>query len=209
MKFFMGILLICFSNILIAENIAIGDLKNNGIRDWKEEQFEGRTAYTLERQDGKVVIRANSRGTASALVYKKKIDLKKTPWLNWRWKINNKLLVANEQSKEGDDYPARIYVIKDGGFWSFEALNYVWSSVQFAGTRWDNAFSSSAKMIAVQGLSDETNVWVDNKRNVLDDWKRAFGEGASEIDGIAIMTDTDNSQSRAKAWYGSIYFSSE
>jgi hypothetical protein len=154
---------------------------------------------------------AESRGTASGLFREGTIDLTSTPWLNWSWKVENVLSGLNEREKSGDDYPARIYVVAKGGiaFWKTRALSYVWSGSEAPGAMWPNAFTSNAVMIAVRGAADRPGELVAEKRNIREDWKRAFGEDIREIDAVAIMTDTDNSGLSARAWYGQPWFSAE
>jgi hypothetical protein len=168
-----------------------------------------------------MVLKADSVNASSGLVLKKKIDLLKTPYINWRWLTTNKLPSFDETSKAGDDYVARVYVVIDGGMmiWKSQCLSYVWSSNQAKDTIWNNAFvGSKVKMIAVRGQEANINQWYDEKRNVFNDLVAQFGDKGSDkknqdayryIDVIAIMTDTDNSGSQATAYYGDIIFSAQ
>lgn len=116
---------------------------------------------------------------------------------------------VSERDKAGDDYAARIYVVAKGGlaFWKTRALSYVWASREPEGSMWANAFTANAQMIAVRSGSAELGELILEKRNVREDWMRAFGEDIDTIDAVAIMTDTDNSGQRARAWYGQPWFS--
>ncbi|MGJ8581352.1 MAG: DUF3047 domain-containing protein, partial [Psychromonas sp.] len=137
------------------------------------------------------------------------------------WLTTSKLSGLNEQTKSGDDYVARIYVVIDGGFavWSSQCLSYVWSSNQAQGEVWNNAFiGDRVKMIAVRGEDANINQWYEEKRNVYKDLIEHFGNKGSEannqkayryIDVIAIMTDTDNSNGLAESYYGDISFSAQ
>lgn len=162
---------------------------------------------------------AISQQSASGLVLEKRIDLLETPVLNWSWLIKKALPPLDERSKEGDDYVARVYVVIDGGllFWNTLSLSYVWSSSQHSGQVWDNAYAgSNVKMVAIRGSDADTEQWFHEKRNVYNDLIQFFGDRGSDennlesyryIDAIAIMTDTDNSQTQAEAFYGDLYFS--
>jgi hypothetical protein len=177
---------------------------------WEEKAFMGRTTYELLQQDGNTFLRARSSGTASGLYRKQKVDLQDYPYLNWRWKINRRLAGLDETSKTGDDYAARIYVIvKDGLlFWKTRAICYVWSANMQKGSVWDNAYAGeSVKMVAVRSSGDELEKWYEEKRNVFRDFARLFGVDVSEIDSIAVMVDTDNSQQEATGYYANINFS--
>jgi len=195
-----------------AERLIIGDFSSSSLADWDAKYFEGETRYTFHQLDGMTVLKAVSKDSASGLVKKKKIDLRKHPWLNWRWRIENHLGEMNEKQKAGDDYAARIYVIVSGGlfFWRTRALSYVWSSNLPRGEAWPNAFAGDkAMMVAVRTRSDSTSTWYTEKRNVYQDLKRYFGEEIRYIDAIAVMTDTDNSHGKAVSLYGDIFFTAD
>ena len=95
--------------------IKVGNFSSGTLQGWEEKEFLGNTKYTLIDSDNGRVLKATSSKAASGLFLEQKIDLRKTPYLNWSWKIDNTLGNLNEQSKPGDDYPARIYVVKKGG----------------------------------------------------------------------------------------------
>lgn len=211
MKIFALLLLLLASYVTGAERIDIAKMDNISIEEWSVEEFAGQTDYRIVMVDGERVLQAISKASASGLYRKQRIDLRETPFLNWRWRVDQPLNPQDEQNKAGDDYSARIYALVSGGiaFWRTKALNYVWSSSQPVGTQWDNAYTSQAKMIAVESGNDSVGEWRLYKRNVADDMYQLFGEHVTHIDGIAIMTDTDNSQGQAKAYYGDIYFTRE
>ena len=114
----------------------------------------------------------------------------------------------NEFTKAGDDYCARIYVIFKHAtfFWKTELLTYVWSSNQPIGATWPNAYTSNAMTVAVQSGSKNLGRWLSQKRHVSADYRRLFGKDRQVADGVALMTDTDNSGQSATAYYGNIFF---
>ncbi len=162
-------------------------------------------------ENGRTALHAQSNATASGLYREMSIELGKTPILNWTWQIGNILAGADERTRAGDDYPARVYVIFSGGmmFWRTRAINYVWSSKRPVGSGWPNAFTGNAYMIAVESGSKRAGRWVEERRDVLSDYRQAFGEEPGPVDAVAIMTDTDNTGTTATAWYGDIWFSSK
>ncbi len=192
-----------------------------GMDYWDPKIFAGTTHYLPLVSDNKKVLEAKSEGAASGLMYREKIDLLKTPYINWSWQIKKKLPELNEQVKSGDDYVARIYVVVGGGFfsWDTKALNYVWSSGKEAEKVWDNAYTgSNVKMLSVRTNESQLNTWYNEKRNVYQDMIRYFGDKGSPvanqeayqfIDIIALMTDTDDSQLSAETLYGPISFSAD
>jgi hypothetical protein len=201
-----------FHSALGAEQIRLGDFSSGSLRDWETQSFKGRTDYRLVDVDGVKVLKAVSASGASGLFRKQRVDLNRTPFLNWRWRVENGLGRLNEQSKAGDDYAARLYVVVDGGlaFWRKKALNYVWASASPKGKVWPNAFAGRhVMMIALRSSGDQAGVWYQEKRNVREDLRAQFGEDIRAVDAVAIMTDTDNAGGRATAYYGDIFFSAK
>lgn len=190
---------------------SVSVLRSGDLTGWEEKEFEGNTRYTPAHDRDVAVIEARSNGTASGMVRKITVDLTQTPYLNWQWRIANVLTGNDERSKQGDDYPARVYVVVSGGlfFWKTRAINYVWSSHQPPGATWPNAYTSNAQMLAVRSGPEQIGHWVKETRNVREDLRKFFGEDIREIHAVAIMTDTDNTGAQATAYYGDIFFSSE
>jgi len=190
--------------------VDIGLFSENDTSGWEIREFAGATDYSLTLVDGKQVLVAESRQSASAYYKKIKVDLEKTPILNWSWRKEQSIDPGNELDKNGDDFVARIYVVKSGGlfFWNTVALNYVWSYQHKRNATWDNPFAGSkGKMLAQRDASDPQATWFKEQRNVVMDFKALLGKDIRQIDGVAIMTDSDNSGLSARALYGDIYFS--
>jgi len=193
-------------------HIPIGVFSSNTLEGWEEKVFDQQTSYVLTQIDHDIALKAQSNDSASGLFKELVVDIKKYPYLNWRWRIEGRLPALDETKKQGDDYAARIYVVVSGGlfFWRTKALNYVWSSRAEKDVEWPNAFApDNAHMVAARTASDQTGVWYVEKRNIYEALKHWFGDEVSSIDAIAIMTDTDNSDGKATAFYGDIYFSAE
>jgi len=192
-----------------AMNLMVGNFSGGDLEDWQSKSFQGMTRYRLVVQEGRQVLEAESQRAASGLVREIRVDLEKRPNLNWSWRVNNVLTGIDERTKTGDDYPARVYVIVSGGiaFWRTRTLIYVWSSLQPTGSMWKNAYTDNACVMALQ--SGKAAGWVSERRNVRADLNRCFDDDITAIDAVAIMTDTDNSQQEATAWYGDIFFSIE
>ncbi|MDH5377441.1 MAG: DUF3047 domain-containing protein [Gammaproteobacteria bacterium] len=191
--------------------VSFAEFSKSNLQGWEPHEFDGKTRYQIVSLDNRTVLMASSEAAASGLVKKQRVDLNKTPFLNWSWRVENTLSPINEKSKKGDDYPARLYIIVSGGlfFWKTKALNYVWASEQKTGSVWPNAYTSNAQMLAVESGGDRAGKWVHEKRNVKADLKKLFGEDIQYIDALALMSDTDNSKKTAISYYGDIFFSTE
>jgi hypothetical protein len=193
-----------------ADRYQISAFSNGSLAEWQEKSFAGNTDYQLVRLEGEQVLQATSQASASGLFKKSSINLRKYPYLNWRWRVENRIESGDERKKSGDDYVARLYLVINHKyfFWKSLALSYVWANKSKKGEIWNNAFAGDAvKMFALRSAENETGLWVSEKRNVYEDLKLAFGEEINSIDAVAIMTDTDNSRSKAKAYYADIFFS--
>ena len=191
------------------EVVEVGLFSQSILSGWKEKTFEGNTQYDLNGEDDARYLRAVSDMSASAFYKKIKVDLQKTPYLNWSWRIDEGLPALQERTKQGDDYAARVYVIVKLGVapWKTRALNYIWSSAEQVQDAWPNVFVDKAMMIPLRSSSDKEGQWQSEKVNVAVDFKNHFGLDVRFIHGVAIMTDTDNSSLSAAAAYGDIFFS--
>ena len=190
-----------------AERLEVAAFARGDLEHWEAKRFKGETQYRA--RDGGLC--ADSKGAGSGLVREIHIDLTRTPVLHWSWRLERALAPGDEQSKPGDDYAARVYVVFSGGplFWRTRAINYVWSAAQPAGTIWPNAFTANAQMVAAESGSAHAGEWVAERRDVRADFHRLFGADAMQADAVAIMTDTDNGGGSAAACYGDIWFGSE
>lgn len=179
------------------------------IAAWPTRSFEGETDYRLVTRDGATVLQASPRGQASARYLERGIDLTATPYLHWCWQIERIYPGLDETTKAGDDYPARVYVVRKTGLlpWQVQSVNYVWSSTQSAGAAWPNAFTPRAHLLAVQGGEARVGEWVAEVRNVRADFQAMFGDAPASIDGIALMSDGDNAGVDGTSWYAHIGFS--
>lgn len=203
--------LFCFSvNTSQAGQLPVADFSTSSLEGWEGKVFEGKSSYKLFHLNDKKVLAAESQNSASGLIKKVHVDIKKYPYLNWSWRIENRLDIENEKIKTGDDYAARIYVVVDGGIlvWRTKAVSYVWANGASKGEIWKNAFAGkNALMMALRSRQDKISTWYYEKRNIYEDLKKLFGTEFHYIDAIALMTDTDNSHGQVKAYYGDIYFS--
>lgn len=184
------------------------------------------TAYAVVKDGDTVVVRATSRASASGLTKDVKIDPKEYPIVRWRWRVENLLKAADVHTKQGDDYPARLYItfeydpdkVSFGrkakyqagkiifGDIPIAAINYIWDAKAPRGLFIDNAYTDFAKMIVVESGAQGLGTWKDEERNIYEDYKKAFDGEPPMINGVAIMTDTDNTKETATAYYGDILF---
>ncbi len=205
------VLLFLATSVAHGEKVMVGDFSNNSLHNWKEKVFEGKTTYQLYNDNSHTVLNAVSSNSASGLFKEIDIDLSKTPIIHWSWKVKNTLNSKNERIKSGDDFAARIYVVfsDDPYFWQTKTLNYVWANQARAGEHWPNPFTSNAHMLAIKTGNEPSGQWFTESRNVLEDIETTFGKHITDIQAIAIMTDTDQTGAATEAWFGDIWFSAK
>lgn len=171
---------------------------------WEAQVFRNKppTAYAVARG----VIEARCDRSASGLVRREKVDLGKTPFLRWRWKVESLYSNLDERTRQGDDYPARVYVVIDGGLlpWRTRTLVYVWSSTSAQGSDWPSAYTAQAHVVALR--SGNPGAWQEERRDVRADFRRYFGLDVAAIDGVALMTDCDDAGGSTRAWYADLRF---
>lgn len=185
--------------------ILIDDLSGGLSKNWKTKSFKGTTEYRIDSENGSPCIRAVSKGSASALYYPIEFDPARYPFISWRWKIEGTLLKGDARKKSGDDYAARVYVVFPSVFfWKTRALNYIWANRLPRGEAVPNAYTSNACMIALESGNQKAGQWVEEERNIVEDFRRCFGEDPPEAGAVAIMTDTDDTGGEAEACYGII-----
>lgn len=190
-----------FQNQLVIAAFSKGDLSG-----WKTKIFKGETEYSIVQTDGRKALRAISRNAASGLVKKLDSDPAHYPLLRWSWKIKHTLKREDATKKSGDDFVARVYVVFPRTlFWKTRAINYVWSANLPKGTVLPNAYTANAVMVAVESGDGKAGVWVNEERNIFEDYKRFFGEEPPHLGAVALMSDTDNTGEEAEAYFGDIF----
>ena len=185
------------------------------------------TRYALAADAGQTVIRADADKSMSGLIHTIRVDTRRFPLLRWRWKVAAPVAEADMTQKRGDDYAARVYVMFDypaarlpfstrmkmqlaesiyGQKIPAAALNYVWDNRQPVGTIQANTYTDRARMVVLRSGAGQAGQWITETRDLRADFRAAFGEEAPDVVALAIATDTDNTGSRAVAWYGDFAF---
>lgn len=204
-----------------------GDALPAGWQPWILSAFKRSTDYRLVNKDGFTVMQADARSSASGLIHPLSIDPRQQPLLEWRWKIDQPIAQADNTQKHLEDSPVRLLVSFDGDidslppqeqlFFSsirlltgqqlpYATLMYIWENRMPRGTVIANQHTSRIKMIVAESGHEHLGIWRHISRNVLEDFRRAFGEEPGRITAVGIMTDTDNTGGEAQAWYGDIDF---
>ncbi len=198
----------------LAEKIKVFEFTESELKNLKIKKVRGadnKTKYSIGNNEFGNFIKSEAENAASGLGKEIKIDLTKTPFLNITWKVEKDLLGINENSKKGHDYAARVFVIKKTGATplSNRAMNYVYSSNNKVNTSQPSPYTKKSIDYVLSTTKNQLNEWVTVKVNVKEHFKKFHDLELNDIEGVAIMTDTDNSKRTAIAYYQNIYFSLE
>ncbi len=172
---------------------------------------DNKTEYSVGSNENGNFLRAIADNAASGLGKEMKIDLNKTPFINITWKVEMDLKGIKENTKKGHDYAARVFAIKKTGATplSNRAINYVFSSNNDVGDNRPSPYTKKSIDNVLASTKDNLNEWITVKANVKEDFKRFHNLDVNELDGLAIMADTDNSKMKSIAYFQNIYFSAQ
>jgi len=213
MKLFLKSILtfLIFVNTLNAEILNVFEFTEEEFKTLKSRKVKGETKWSLGSNENGKFIRAEAEGVGSGLGKEILIDLNKTPFINITWKVEKDLPGIVENSKKGHDYAARVFVVKKTGATALSnrAVNYVFSSNSSTNESWPSPYTKKSIDFVLSTTKNHLNEWVTVKANVKDHFKKLHDLDVDELNGIAIMTDTDNSKLKAISYYQNIYFSSK
>ena len=201
-------------SVSFAEEVKVFDFTEEELETLKVRKVRGadaKTNYSVGSNENGNFLKAVANNAASGLGKQIKIDLNKTPFLNITWKVEKDLKGINERSKKGHDYAARVFVVKKTGATSLSnrAMNYVFSSNEDINVFHPSPYTKKSIDYVLATTKDHLNEWVTVKVNVKEHFKKFHDLDLDEINGIAIMADTDNSRLKSISYYQNIYFSSE
>tara|TARA_B100001121_G_C18588790_1_gene573560 strand:+ start:39 stop:689 length:651 start_codon:yes stop_codon:yes gene_type:complete len=216
MKIFLNILIssIITINLCLADELKVFDFTEAELSELQVRKVRGadnKTLYTIGTNNDGNYLKSVADNAASGLGKEIKINLNKTPFINITWKIEKDLSGIKENTKKGHDYAARVFVIKKTGATplSNRAINYVFSSNNEVGSNWPSPYTKKSIDNVLASTKNNLNQWITVKANVKEDFKKFHELDVNELDGIAIMSDTDNSKMRSVAYFQNIYFSAD
>ena len=206
--------LFLFGEIVVASEIKVFEFTETELSQLEVRKVRGadnKTNYSVGSNENGNYLKAVADNAASGLGKEIKIDLNKTPFINITWKIEKDLRGIKENTKKGHDYAARVFAIKKTGATplSNRAINYVFSSNSEVGENRPSPYTKKSIDNVLATTKDNLNKWVTVKANVKEDFKKFHDLDVNELDGLAIMADTDNSKMKAISYYQNIFFSSE
>ena len=214
MKFLFKLLILIYtlSGLVHANEIKVFEFSEAELSQLEVRKVRGadnNTNYSVGSNENGNYLKAIADNAASGLGKKVKIDLNKTPIINITWKIEKDLPGIKENTKKNHDFSARVFVIKKTGATplSNRAINYVFSSNNEVGFNSPSPYTKKSIDNVLSSTKENLNEWITVKANVKEDFKKFHNLDVNELDGLAIMSDTDNSKLKAIAYYQNIYFS--
>ncbi len=214
MKFFTQtfVISILAINFSFASEIKVFDFTETELSELQVRKVRGadnKTIYSVGKNENGNFLKSEANNAEYGIGKEIIIDLNKTPFINITWKIEQDLNGIKENSKKGHDYAARVFVIKKTGATplSNRAINYVFSSNNDVGLNWPSPYTKKSIDNVLASTKKNMNEWVTVKANVKEDFKRFHNLDVKELDGVAIMSDTDNSKMKSIAYFQNIYFS--
>ncbi len=218
-KFMKHVLKILITLLMVtttssADEIKIFDFTETELSNLEVRKVRGadnKTTYIVGTNENGSFLKSVADNAASGLGKEIKIDLNKTPFINITWKVEKDLSGIKEDTKKGHDFAARVFAIKKTGATplSNRAINYVFSSNSDIGLNWPSPYTKKSIDYVLSTTKENLNEWVTVKANVKDDFKKFHNLEVNELDGLAIMSDTDNSKMKTIAYFQNIYFSAE
>ena len=208
------ILLFTLSELTFADEVKIFEFTEFELSKLDVRKVRGadnNTNYTVGSNENGNYLKAIANNAASGLGKEVKINLNKTPIINITWKVEKDLPGIKENTKKGHDFAARVFVIKKTGATplSNRAINYVFSSNNEVGFNSPSPYTKKSIDNVLSTTKENLNKWVTVRANVKEDFKKFHNLDVNELDGLAIMSDTDNSKLEAITYYQNIYFSAD
>ena len=188
--------------------VFLEDFQQGLTQHWVERRLAGAsTRYEVVQEGRNAVLVGRSDRSASILWRDLDLVLADAATISWRWKVESVVSQnRREREKRGDDYAARLFVVFDPDEFgpSTEAICYVWAANEPVGAIYRNPYFDRVGTIVVESGSQRVGEWVAEERDLIADYWRVFGKPPEAVTAVAIMVDTDDTGSKATAWFDDI-----
>ena len=196
-----------FIEVGIFSSLAIG---SDLTPDWQPQTFRSipqHTEYQLIEDEDQIVLQANAQASASGLIRRIQVDLNEYPILKWRWKVIKPVQNCDITQKETDACSARVFVTFGGQLRGLRALNYVWTAGVDKEQVLTSPVATQVKVMVLRNDSDPLETWIEEQRDLRQDFQQVFGSDPPKVSGVAVMTDSFRIREEVLACYGDILFS--
>jgi Protein of unknown function (DUF3047) len=170
---------------------------------WKLRADEGRGVYTIREEGGRRYLHAVSQGIGIQAAKEITWDLARYPVLTWSWRPVEFPTGADERNSKTNDSAVAVYGVFPHRMGSVRSVKYVWSAVVPIGTRLNSNMGLTQVRVLRTGTQNKGR-WTDERVNLLDDYRKYFDvSDTPKPAGIAVLTDADDTKSRAQGDYAS------
>jgi hypothetical protein len=166
---------------------------------WKSRGGDMSSVYRV-RSKQEVFLEARAVNSAVAIAKDFSYEPKEYPFLKWWWRALEIPKGGDERFKETGDSAAAIYVIFED-FLRPNTIKYVWSASLPPGTTTESPYDSKTKIVVLRSQHSPLEEWILETVNVYNDYKRLFAGEPKPVQAIGIMSDSDNTRSKAVAHY--------
>lgn len=220
---FLGCVLVLAATAAAGETIFLNE-EFASLARWHPQAFariRRHSSYSAVIEEGRSCLLMESNNSASALVLTQRFNVFEYPKLSWRWKVSNVYRKGDSSRKDGDDYPARLYVMFAydpahaslgkriqyqlaktlyGEYPPDSSISYIWDNRVTQAAFIINAYTDRARMIPVSAGPDKVNTWQDYTVDIVRDYRLAFGQDPPATATLAVMNDSDNTGESSRAW---------
>ncbi|PYM47958.1 MAG: hypothetical protein DME16_12020 [Candidatus Rokuibacteriota bacterium] len=220
-----GALVVALAAALLMPSTSVAEL--NAVEDWSQhavgskgvpsgwrpyETFGGRPAYdfSVVNDEGRRALHLKSRDEHSTIAKEIRVSLRATPVLEWSWKVVQHPAGADIRKRETSDLTGHVFVVwpRFPGPLRTRLIGYAWDASLPAGSMERSRKAGNVMFVIVRSGTQELGRWVTERRNVYEDYRRAFGEDPEDPRAVAISIDTNDTHSTAEALVGRIAFTS-
>ena len=179
--------------------------------EWELSENKGKADLALVPDGDGEALRLRSRSSSYSLQKSVEIDLKKTPFLQWQWKVTELPQGGDFRKEDTNDQAAQLLVVFSWGTFKKEVVAYIWDSTAPKGTTGKDPSSSyvpflTVHTVVVESGNTESGRWVTMTRNVAEDYKRLFGHAPDKVVGIRLQINSQHTKSRAESYWRSLTF---
>lgn len=194
---------------------------------WVHFRFPGKKANSFHYAsvDGRDAMAVSADSSASMLRKKLRLEPDRIRRVHFSWKLPALIPAADMGDRDLDDAPVRVVLAFDGDRSTFSTKNamlneltraltgeempyavlmYVWSKQKPVGTVIPSPRTDRIRKLVIETGASNLSQWMAYERDIVADFQQVYGERPGALIGMGVMTDTDNTQTKAQAWYGPV-----
>ncbi len=210
----LGLFCVPVTTVATQEAVVVnfGEEKHPLPQGWKLSEKQGKADLTLVPDGGTQALKLRSDSASFSLNKDLGIDLTKTPYLEWQWKVTELPKGGDFRQSETDDQAAQLYVVLHWGTFKKEAIAYIWDTTAPVGTI--EKISPSVPFLKIHAVvvrsgDQDLGKWVTETRNVVEDYEKLFRSKPKNVEGIRIQINSQHTKSEAESYWRSVRFKAQ